>query len=166
MQAQELKKTFLYFAWFILSPLFAYVQKSEEPFPFRNIEYYDSKQGLSSSNVWWATQDKHGFLWFMTDNSLYRFDGYSFRSYSNDFDAKSIRRGEYWGLSEDKDGKLWIPGYWQGLYSYDPYHEKFRQYRPQKNNPQSLSTIGTNAVAVDGNGDVWVGTVRGLDRLS
>jgi ligand-binding sensor domain-containing protein/two-component sensor histidine kinase len=159
-------RLFLYLGLFILSPLFAYVQKSEEPFPFHNIEYYDSKQGLRGNEVFWATQDKRGFLWFMTDNSLNRFDGYSFRSYSNNFIDKSIRRGHYWGLSEDKDGKLWIPGFWQGLYSYDPFHEKFYQYRNQKNDPQSLSTDLTECVAADVNGDIWVGTInKGLDRF-
>src|SRR4030095_15039063 len=128
-----------------------------DSFPFCNVDYYDSKQGFNGNNVYWAAQDKHGFLWFMSDNILNRFDGYSFRAYSNNFDAKSIRRGQYWGISEDNDGKLWIPGYWQELYSYDPYQENFNQYRPQKNNQQSLSTILTTAVAVDGNSDIWVG---------
>jgi ligand-binding sensor domain-containing protein len=166
MRFEGIKKIFLYFVWLILSPLIAYVQKSEEPFPFLNIEYYDAKQGLIGSDVYWATQDKQGFLWFMTGNSLNRFDGYSFRSYSNNFDAKSVRRAQYWGLSEDKDGKLWIPGLWQGLYSYDPYHEKFYQYRNQTSNPQSLATDLTNALAVDVNGDIWVGTyVSGIDQF-
>ena len=166
MQFEGSKKIFLYFGLFVLSPLFAYVQKSDEPFPFHNIEYYDSKQGLSGSQVYWATQDKHGFLWFMTDNALNRFDGYSFRSYSNNFDAKSIRRSQYWGLSEDNDGKLWFPGYLQGLYSYDPFHEKFYQYRHQKSNPQSLSSDLTQCVVADGNGDIWIGTENnGLEQF-
>ena len=165
MQAEELKKIFLYFVWFMLSPLIAFVQKKDEPFPFRNIEYYNSKQGLSGNDVYWATQDNHGFLWFMTGNSLNRFDGYSFRTYSNNFDAKSVNQADYWGLSEDPNGKLWIPGYFQGLYSFDPYQEKFHQYLPQKNNPQSLNTILTSAVAVDRNGDIWVGTESGLDQF-
>jgi ligand-binding sensor domain-containing protein/two-component sensor histidine kinase len=166
MRFEGSKKMFLYFGLFILSPLFAYEQKTEEPFPFRNIEYYDSKQGFSGSNVWWATQDKHGFLWFMTDNLLYRFDGYFFRSYSNDFDAKSIRRSEYWGISEDNEGKLWIPGTWQGLYSYDPYHEKFRQHRHPEGDPQSfVSDMTAQCIAADGNGDIWIGCQNGLDRF-
>ena len=123
MRFEGSKNMFLYFGLFVLSPLFAYVQKSEEPFPFRNIEYYDSKQGLSSSEVYWGTQDRRGFLWFMTRNSLNRFDGYSFRSYSNNFDTKSVDEAGYWGISEDNDGKLWIPGWGQGLFSFDPYHE-------------------------------------------
>src|SRR5215471_1274210 len=139
MRARLQQKISFYFLWLIISPLILSGQKVD-PFPFHNIDYYDSKQGFKGSHVYWATQDKHGFLWFMADNILNRFDGYSFRSYSNNFDAKSVRRAQYWGISEDNDGKLWIPGYWQGLYSYDPYREKFHQYRHQENNPQSLST--------------------------
>jgi ligand-binding sensor domain-containing protein len=105
----EIKIKLLFLTWMIISPVLLSGQKSDEPFPFHNIEYYDSKQGLSGSEIYWATQDKHGFLWFMTDNSLNRFDGYSFRSYSNNFDAKSVSPGQYWGISEDNDGKLWIP---------------------------------------------------------
>jgi ligand-binding sensor domain-containing protein/two-component sensor histidine kinase len=165
MQARTQQKIAFYFLWLIISPLILFGQK-DEPFPFRNVDYYDSKQGLSGDNVYWATEDKRGFLWFMTDNSLNRFDGYFFRSYSNNFDSKSIRRGQYWGLSEDKDGNLWIPGLWQGLYSYDPYREQFHQYRHHENNPQSLGTDLATAVAADGNGDIWVGTYGGLDRFN
>jgi signal transduction histidine kinase/sugar lactone lactonase YvrE len=137
----------------------------QDNFPFHNIEYYNSKQGLSGSAVHWAIQDTHGFLWFMTESSLNRFDGYSFRPYSNNFDAKSVNQALYMGLSEDRNGKLWIPGHDQGLYSFDPYQEKFHQYRNQENNPQSLHSNLTTAVAVDGNGDIWVGTTSGLDQF-
>jgi ligand-binding sensor domain-containing protein/two-component sensor histidine kinase len=140
-------------------------QKSEEPFPFHRIEYYGSEQGLKGSEVFWATQDRNRFIWFMTDHSLNRFDGSTFRSYPYNFNATSLGESGYWGLAEDPDGKLWIPSAYQGIYSFDPYYEKFVQYRHQENNPQSLITDYVSSITIDKDGNIWIGTDVGLDKF-
>src|SRR5678815_3755280 len=83
MRFEGIKKIFLYFVWLILSPLIAYVQKSEEPFPFTHIQYYGPEQGLNGALVYYVTEDSSGFLWFITDNGLNRFDGYSCLLYTS-----------------------------------------------------------------------------------
>ncbi|HEV8507088.1 MAG TPA: two-component regulator propeller domain-containing protein [Chitinophagaceae bacterium] len=101
----------------------------------------------------------------MTDHSLNRFDGYSFRSYPYNFDVTSLGKSGYWGLAEDPDGKLWIPSAYQGIYSFDPYHERFVQYQHEQNNPQSLATNYVSSLTIDKNGNIWVGTDVGLDKF-
>src|SRR6185436_13771271 len=130
---RQIKTKLLFFTWFIASPVLLLAQKKEDPFPFTQIQYYGTEQGLSSDNVWYVTQDSLGFLWFITRNGLNRFDGSSFRSWSYKAnDSNSLSIGQYWGLTEDKNGVLWIAGTTaQVLYSFDSKQEKFSVYRHQ-----------------------------------
>src|SRR5215467_5043680 len=99
MQAGEIKTHLLLFTSLIISPILLLGQKKEESFPFTHIEYYGPGQGLNGALVMYATEDRRGFLWFITDVALNRFDGYSFRSWSyNARDPNSLRWDEYTGL--------------------------------------------------------------------
>ena len=135
-----------------------------QPFPFKQVEYISSEKGLQGNEVYCITQDKHGFIWVITDYALNRFDGNSFKAWAYDpRDSNSIITGFYNGLIEDKDGILWIPSNVQGLYSFNPYQEKFTHYRHHPNNNNSLSDDNVFAVAADPNGGVWISSAKGLD---
>jgi len=41
-------------------------------------EHYSTEQGLPSVEVYQSLQDSDGYLWFVTDEGVSRFDGYSF----------------------------------------------------------------------------------------
>ena len=45
---------------------------------FDNAIYYSTEDGLSSSDIESMIEDKHGFLWIGTANSVTRFDGSQF----------------------------------------------------------------------------------------
>ncbi len=53
---------------------------AQEPFYFQ----YDEKDGLPSSEVYGVEEDELGFLWFITDRGLARFDGYEFQTVQSD----------------------------------------------------------------------------------
>ena len=53
-------------------------ENQSSPWVFRHITFDD---GLASSNVLAAGQDKDGFWWFGTDNGLQRFDGVTFKTF-------------------------------------------------------------------------------------
>ena len=131
---RQIKTKLLFFTWFIASPVLLLAQKKEDPFPFTHIEYYGPGQGLNGAGVCYVTQDSLGFLWFITDVALNRFDGYSFRSWSyNARDPNSLRVDAYEGLTEDRNGVLWIAATVpQGLYSFNPKQENFFNYRYQR----------------------------------
>jgi ligand-binding sensor domain-containing protein len=118
--------------------------------------------------VYFVTQDSLGFLWFITDNGLNRFDGYSFRSWSyKASDPASLSIGQYWGLTEDKNGVLWIAGTTsRALYSFNPRQEKFSVYRNEPGNNNSLNASELLEVVAEANGMIWVGTTYGgLDKF-
>src|SRR4030095_2358316 len=132
-------------------------QNVQDDFPFKHIEFINTEQGLNGSEVYWAKQDRNGFMWFITDVALNRFDGYSFRSYGyRPDDANSISTDMYYGLVEDKDGTLWIPSSSQGLYSFDPYQEKFIQYRHQPGNNNSIAKNWITAMDMEDDSIIWM----------
>ena len=67
---ERLKFLFLFF----LLPTFSLAQT------FRYTQY-TTHEGLPIDNVYTATQDGNGFIWFSTDFGITRFDGYKFKNY-------------------------------------------------------------------------------------
>lgn len=66
-------------------------------------------------------------------------------------------------LTQDKRGFLWC-GTNRGLFCYDGYTVEF--LRHDEGDTSTLSENQVNALAVDGEGNIWVGTSLGLDRLN
>jgi len=160
--------------FFFIVPVALFSQKKQEltiqdNFPFTHIEYINSAQGLNGSEVYWATQDRRGFMWFITNIGLNRFDGHSFRSYGyNPDDANSPVTDWHHGMIEDKNGTLWILSQSNGLYSFDPYHEKFINYRHQPGNNNSLAHNRITAMDIEGDSILWMAApqpVSGLDKF-
>ena len=119
------------------------------------------------SRIQSITQDKYGFLWLGTDAGLYRYDGYSLKSYRHDpNDPNSLSDDRIRVVYRDRDGILWIGGgNHAGLDRLDPAEDTFKHYRHDPADEQSLSDNGVACVYQDRNGVLWVGTRGGLNRL-
>jgi signal transduction histidine kinase/ligand-binding sensor domain-containing protein/CheY-like chemotaxis protein len=117
-------------------------------------------------------QDRRGFLWFGTDDGLYRYDGYNLKPYRHE-------RGNPNSLSDDvvkvvytdRAGNLWVGTGFGGLDKLDPASDTFTHYR---HDPAKRDSLGDNAVEniyQDSSGQdsagaaLWVATDGGLDRL-
>jgi ligand-binding sensor domain-containing protein len=157
------------FLFFLLFPFSSFAQNNSQysfNFPFKHIEHLDATQGLFGNEVHWMLQDKKGFMWFITDGALNRYDGYTFRTYSYDArDSNSITAGTFYGLAEDKNGTLWFPSLEQGLYSFDPSLEKFMRYRHKEGVYNSLLHDRMGPIAIQNDGMIWLTTVDGLDKF-
>jgi len=85
---------------FILSSLYLLAQKNLFPFP--SFEKITTRQGLSDNEVYQVTQDKMGFIWFLTNNGLNPYDGYTFKTYDyNPLDSNSITAGFFYSMEQD-----------------------------------------------------------------
>lgn len=71
-------------------------------------------------------------------------------------------------IVEDKDGNLWIATEGGGLNFLDRRKNKFRWYRTDKNNPNSIAHDNVKALYYDKeHQEIWIGThMGGLDRLN
>jgi ligand-binding sensor domain-containing protein/signal transduction histidine kinase len=65
-------------------------------------------------------------------------------------------------MLQDRRGFIWI-GTYNGLNRYDGY--RFRTYKPDPNNPNSLGGTFVSALFEDRSGILWIGTDQGLNRF-
>jgi ligand-binding sensor domain-containing protein len=76
---------------------------------------------MLQSEIRIITQDNYGFIWFATNAGLYRYDGYSLKSYRHDpDDPNSLSDDTIRSLYKDRDGILWIGSNFGGLDRLDP----------------------------------------------
>ena len=112
------------------------------------------------------TQDNYGFIWFGTNAGLYRYDGYSLKSYQHDpNDPNSLSDDTIRVLYKDRDGILWIGSNFGGLDRLDPTQDTFTHYRHDAADNRSLSDNSVGCIYQDRNGVLWVGTRVGLNRF-
>ncbi len=73
-----------------------------EQLPFR---HYGAAEGLGGSLVRAIYQDRHGYLWFGSNDGLARFDGYRFTNYGV-HDGLVVPAINV--IAEDRQGRLWV----------------------------------------------------------
>ena len=67
------------------------------------------KEGLASTAVFQAVQDKQGFIWFATENGLQRYDGHNFITFHNKPGDSTSIPGEFFNkLYVDSKNRLWL----------------------------------------------------------
>ncbi len=124
------------------------------------------EQGLSQSIVDAILQDQKGFMWFVTEDGLNRFDGYTFTVFKHDAkDPFSLAHNEIKSICAGRDGILWVGSFYRGLERFDPATGRFTHFAHDPANPASLSNDIVWAVLEDRAGRLWVGTGGGLNRL-
>lgn len=72
------------------------------------------------------------------------------------------RTEQIYTLLED-DSKMWIGSGTTGLHSYSLATGKTERFYLQGNNPKSLSNNSVRSLVKDNNGNLWVGTMNGLN---
>jgi ligand-binding sensor domain-containing protein len=71
-------------------------------------ESISTAQGLSQGMIFDLLQDTEGFIWVATKNGLNRYDGYSFKVFTNDpYNAHSLSSNTIVKLFEDSKGRIW-----------------------------------------------------------
>ena len=125
------------------------------------------ERGLSQSIIEQIVQDRVGFMWFVTEDGLNRYDGYRFTVYrSLAGDPGSLSHNELKAIHEDSSGMLWVGVFEGGLNRFDPVSERAIRYQHDSNDPASLAATTVRAILEDRSGALWIGTHGGgLDRL-
>ncbi len=115
-------------------------------------------------NVSCILQDHIGFLWFGTDNGLYRYDGRTLVVHRNSREnPKSICSNAIKALCEDSMGNLWV-GTERGLNRFDRTTSTFTRYMADSNNPSGMISNGINTMIIGRSGTLWVGSWEGLSK--
>ena len=110
--------------------------------------------GLSSNYVSCITQDKNGFMWFGTNEGLFRYDGYTFKAFKN-FPGDSSTSMNNQINSFYCDGEhLWV-GMKTGLSSVDINSQTIKNIKGP--HPFLISNIFPGSDTT-----LWIGTSIGL----
>ncbi|MCX6351337.1 MAG: histidine kinase [Bacteroidetes bacterium] len=93
---------------FALSFLFFFISLSKGIAQQPVLRNYTVKDGLPNTVVYYAMQDKKGFMWFCTETGLSRFDGHTFENFGLEDGLADIENLKTY---EDTKGRIWILSY-------------------------------------------------------
>jgi signal transduction histidine kinase/ligand-binding sensor domain-containing protein/DNA-binding response OmpR family regulator len=130
-------------------------------------EHLTTENGLSQNDVNTIFQDSQGFMWFGTHDGLNRYNGYEFTVFNpNLSNPNTINSNLIWDIAEDKNSNLWIATTGSGLNYFDRNTETFKHFRNNKNDEKSLINDFINAIYIDDENLLWIGTPKGIDMLN
>jgi signal transduction histidine kinase/DNA-binding response OmpR family regulator/ligand-binding sensor domain-containing protein len=120
--------------------------------------------------------DRNGNLWVGAKEGLSsikyseNLDSFKIKTFDSikDNDGKIIKNPVF-ALEEDKNGNIWA-GYWNsGLvkiaFNQEKNSYKTTSFNPIPNNDNSLSNNYVRDILEDNKGNIWVGTIGGLNKL-
>jgi len=120
---------------------------------------------LSSDVVMRLQLDPKGAIWVATDHGLDEFDPRSKRFIHYPELNGSLSVGLVTCFVRDRRGMLWLGTNEAGLVRFDPATRRYEVYKNQPGNSATLSSNRVNALLVDADGTLWVGTQLGLNRF-
>lgn len=101
--------------------------------------------------------DDEGSLWMGTDNSgVYKLDKEKVLTHP-------IEKGNTTSIYQDSSGELWIGSWEYGLYHVDK-DGVIHNMRHDPQNPNSVASDFVRDCCEDNNGNIWIGTFKGLNR--
>ena len=65
---------------------------------------YATKDGLPSNHVYTIMQDAKGFMWFLTDKGMVRYNGKTFKTFTT---KQGLPNNDVWDAFPTPDGKIW-----------------------------------------------------------
>jgi len=125
---------------------------------------------LSSNFVSAIHEDRSQVLWIGTDNGLNRFhpETGTFTCYRQiDGDTSSLSSSAVSVIYEDRSGVLWIGTAGGGFNQFDPETGIFTRLQTESGNPALSTGLSSNFITdicEDHSGELWIGTVNGLNR--
>ena len=125
-------------------------------------EFFNTKQGLSSSKISCITNDDKGFIWIGTDDGLNKYDGHSFTIYkTKNNDSTSLLSNNILSLYSDSRQRLWV-GTSRGLQYYDPSANNF--VCTELNLPDRITHNTCDDIFEDSKGNMWF-AISGLGMI-
>lgn len=131
----------------------------------RFIHHQEKEQSLSHNIILSLLCDEYGTLWVLTMKGLDTLNRKTQQFHR--FDLNPIRNLGYnlpTALYEDAENRVWIGTNGKGLYYFERDSGTFINFSPNPNDSKSLSHFAVGAMINDFSGNLWVGTLTGLDR--
>ncbi|MBA4318763.1 MAG: hypothetical protein C0412_10220 [Flavobacterium sp.] len=124
-----------------------------------NLSLYSAKNGTIEFKINTIIEDRTGILWIGTyGNGLYKLDSAGYLKKISINEGKSPSRAM--SFFEDKEGGLWVGFRGEGIYRFQK--KIFRNYTIR----DGLSDNRVWSICETHNNDIWIGTQKGLNKLS
>ena len=137
--------------------------------PSIKFDHLSLDQGLSQVSIGSLLMDRQGFLWIATQDGLNRFDGHSIEVYRHDpADPDSLADNLCTYLYEDRQGRLWTTHGRVGQRTFfDPRSRRFRHLSHDPDDDGTPFQVANlpGLMAEDGQGNLWIGTTIGLEKV-
>lgn len=129
---------------------------------------YTTQDGLPSNEVYDMLQDSRGYIWFVTDQGICRFNGYEFL---RPVDASDSRGSAAFVPTEDHQGRIWFarlgPSLWyieNDTVSEWKYNAILSKFHDRHIDQLGLEKDGSTWIAIPGTG-FFVVNEDGIDSL-
>ena len=112
--------------------------------------YIGIEDGLSNRRIFDIQKDSKGYMWFLTNEGMDRYDGREIKHYKLLGKSKNIHLG--WLYKEDQ-GDLWVIGKKGCVFHYDTLRDQFRMV-------YQLSDVSDDVTCgyMDHNQNIWLCT--------
>ena len=123
-----------------------------------------STKGLTSNYISKIIEDKQGFIWASAYGGVNKIDveNETITQYVQGEDKGNISNNNVNDILLTKDGRILIANY-SGI---DIYNEETDSFESFTNAEKNLKNEVVSRLAEDRNGYIWVGTEKGLDKLT
>lgn len=144
-------------AWLLLSLCAAGGAWAQLPEALR----FTTVDGLPSNAVHQVVEDRHGYLWFATDDGLARFDGRHFRIWRRE---QGLVDNQVLALALDEHDQLWMGTGQGGVMRLSADRTRIDAFGGARH--PALAGAAINVVRADARGSIWFGARgAGLFRL-
>ena len=133
-------------AHFLITLAFTFIIQSltlSQNFPDYKFRTFSPEGGLGYGGVRSIKQDKVGFMWILMGDELFRFDGYTYKRYSN-----QLKKIDYYSFKwilncteEDLLGNLYL-GTANGLFIYNRKNDNFERLLPNYISKMTEDNLG------------------------
>jgi signal transduction histidine kinase/DNA-binding response OmpR family regulator/ligand-binding sensor domain-containing protein len=108
--------------------------------------------------------DRDGTLWIGTYGSGIFYQKLGSREFVH-FDLIDDSMDQIFDIAATNDG-IWFGSSFRGAFYYSFKNRQVKNYMPKNSDPESLSSTNVKALLVDSNGNLWAGTMNGLNKKS
>lgn len=128
----------------------------------------NNSKSISNDIVSDILQDQNGKIWIATNEgiNIYETETDSFsRLYLDPLEDRNVSYA-FTDIYEDKTGNIWIGSHNKGLFQYNPVTEEVIHYSNDINNDLTLSDNLVYSILERENGELWIGTNKGLNLMN
>ena len=152
-------KNTLFIFLFMQQVTFAQLSK----YDWSSVKQLTTADGLPSNFTDVLMQDSRGFMWFVTNNGIVRYDGIAMKNYLPDInDSNSFSPDWFYDMIQDKEGNIWIAGNNNGIYLLNPVTDKLVHYYYLPDHANSIANAQVTGFETDAKGKIWISTFGGL----